>query len=418
MNIRNLIINSNALKYNTLLNFAVQVMFGVLIALKGNLDSYLSIVFILFTVCETVLVYGYLEGANRRLIWAIILLINIGVCIQNILGQTSSIEMGYIMMVCLVATSGYAFVEKRYLFDKKMLMFVSAGFSLFTLLALILFGKSINGTKAWISIGNISIQMSDLVKLAFVYFNALLYSTDYKENVKFKISTIFFVVISGLLILINELGTILVTLVVYLTMIGLFIKERKHKIIVVSSLIIGAFLVAVLYIVTVHYTSVIDSIGLSKLKPIFEKVTDRISVWINFSGTKYEDYGYQALKAKQGALIGGWFGTSEYNIHIPIATSDFIFPAILMHLGLAFGLIVILLFFIIYYRINYAKSTLKIVSLTALCGQAFIMIAGSINFFVMTGLGIPFLSSGGTNTLVTYILTYNILSRRDMTYEK
>ena len=133
MNIRNLIINSNALKYNTLLNFAVQVMFGVLIALKGNLDSYLSIVFVLFTVCETVLVYGYLEGANRRLIWAIILLINIGVCIQNILGQTSSIEMGYIMMVCLVATSGYAFVEKRYLFDKKMLMFVSAGFSLFTL---------------------------------------------------------------------------------------------------------------------------------------------------------------------------------------------------------------------------------------------------------------------------------------------
>lgn len=182
------------------------------------------------------------------------------------------------MIVCLLATSGYAFVERKYLFNKKMLMFVTAGFCLFALLSLILFGKSINGTKAWIIIGNISIQISDLVKLAFVYFNALLYSTDYRENIKFKISTIFFVVISGLLILINELGTILVNLVVYLTMISLFIKERKHKIIVVSSLVIGVILVAVLYIVTVHYTSVIDSIGLSKLKPIFEKVSDRISV--------------------------------------------------------------------------------------------------------------------------------------------
>ena len=412
------IIKTDIIKKGSLLILLIQFLFGLLSAVKGDINSYLTTLLVSFAVCESMLMYGVSQGANKRVIWSCITLVNIGICIQNILGQTSSTKSVVIMFVSLCVVVFFAYFDKNYFVKKEALLYILAGFSIIVSLFLIVFGRSINGTKAWLTIGGISLQISDLIKVAFLYFIAVLYSSDYEEKTKFKVSSLFFAIISALLVMMNELGTILVNFSVYITFIIIFIKNKKYKRIIIASIICGIILLSFFYLFTINYGGILDNMGLGKLKIIFEKVTNRISVWINYDGTKYESFGYQALKAKQAALIGGWFGNSEYTIHIPVAASDFVFPAILMKLGLAFGIGVIILFFNIYYRLNYTKSPLKIASVTALCYQAFIMIAGSINFFVMTGLGIPFLSSGGTNTLVTYLLVYNILSRSDITYEK
>lgn len=412
------LLKNNIFKKGSLLILIIQLLFGVLAAIKGDINSYFTTFLISFVACELVLLYGISQGANQRVIWSIITLINIGICIQNILGQTSSEKTAGIMFVSLVITTCYAFFDKTYSVDKKFAMYLMSGIGIIASLFLIIFGKSINGTKAWLTLGGVSLQMSDIIKLTFIYFIALLYSSDFDESRKFKMSSIYLIIISALMVLMNELGTILVVFSVYITFVVMYIQNKKYKLIVLSCVLSGVLAITMMYLFTINYGELLDDIGLSKLKIVFEKITERISIWINYDGSKYEDYGYQALKAKQAALIGGWFGTSKYTIHIPVAASDFVFPAILMKLGLVFGLTVIILFFNIYYRINYAKSALKVASITALCFQAFIMIAGSINFFVMTGLGVPFLSSGGTNTLITYLLVYNVLSRSDMTYEK
>ena len=412
------LLKNNIIKKGSLLILIIQLLFGVLASIKGDVDSYFTTFLVSFVACELVLLYGISQGANQRVIWSVITLLNIGICIQNILGQTSSEKTAGIMFVSLVITVCYAFFDKNYLVDKKFAMYFMSGLGIIASLFLIIFGESINGTKAWLTLGGISLQMSDVIKLTFIYFIALLYSSDFDESTKFKMSSVYLIIISALMVLMNELGTILVVFSVYITFVIMYIQNKKYKLIVLSCVLAGVFAISMMYLFTINYSELLENIGLSKVRIIFEKITERISIWINYDGSKYEDYGYQALKAKQAALIGGWFGASKYTIHIPVAVSDFVFPAILMKLGLVFGLTVIILFFNIYYRINYAKSMLKVASITALCFQAFIMIAGSINFFVMTGLGVPFLSSGGTNTLITYLLVYNILSRSDMTYEK
>jgi len=412
------LLKNNIIKKGSLLILIIQLLFGVLASIKGDVNSYFTTFLVSFVACELVLLYGISQGANQRVIWSVITLLNIGICIQNILGQTSSEKTAGIMFVSLVITVCYAFFDKNYLVDKKFAMYFTSGLGIIASLFLIIFGESINGTKAWLTLGGISLQMSDVIKLTFIYFIALLYSSDFDESTKFKMSSVYLIIISALMVLMNELGTILVVFSVYITFVIMYIQNKKYKLIVLSCVLAGVFAISIMYLFTINYSELLENIGLSKVRIIFEKITERISIWINYDGSKYEDYGYQALKAKQAALIGGWFGTSKYTIHIPVAASDFVFPAILMKLGLVFGLTVIILFFNIYYRINYAKSMLKVASITALCFQAFIMIAGSINFFVMTGLGVPFLSSGGTNTLITYLLVYNILSRSDMTYEK
>ncbi len=412
------IFKADIVKKGSLLILLTQFLFGLLSAVKGDINSYLTTLLVTFAVCEFILIYGISQGANKRVIWSCITLVNIGICIQNILGQTSSSKSAVIMFLSLCIVGLYGYFDKNYFVKKETLLYILAGFSIVASLLLIIFGRSINGTKAWLTIGGISLQISDLIKVAFLYFMSVLYSSDYEEKMKFKISSLFFVTISVLMVMMNELGTILVNFSVYITFIIIYIKNKKYKTIIIASIMGGIILLSLFYLITIKFGGILDSIGLAKLRIIFEKVTNRINVWINYDGTKYESYGYQALKAKQAALIGGWFGNSEYTIHIPVAVSDFIFPAILMKLGLSFGIGVIILFFNIYYRLNYTKSPLKIASITALCYQAFIMIAGSINFFVMTGIGIPFLSSGGTNTVVTYLLVYNILSRSDITYEK
>ena len=120
-----------------------------------------------------------------------------------------------------------------------------------------------------------------------------------------------------------------------------------------------------------------------------------------------------------GGLFGkGLANSSQKYLYLPESHTDFIFPVIVEELGIVGGIVIILLFMFMFYRIiliakssyhNYQASySYAIMFLMAL--HLFINIGGVSTFIPLTGIPIPFLSYGGTSTGVLYIMLAICLS--------
>ena len=98
-------------------------------------------------------------------------------------------------------------------------------------------------------------------------------------------------------------------------------------------------------------------------------------------------------------------------MYLPESHTDFIFPVIVEELGIVGGIVIILLFMFMFYRIiliarssynNFQASySYAIMFLMAL--HLFVNIGGVSTFIPLTGIPIPFLSYGGTSLLFNVI---------------
>jgi cell division protein FtsW len=152
---------------------------------------------------------------------------------------------------------------------------------------------------------------------------------------------------------------------------------------------------------------------------------NRVDTWIsrveNFSNPSAEE-GYQVEKAKiaiaTGGLQGRGPGKSIQKNFLPQSTSDFIFAIIVEEYGLLGALVVILMYFILLFRIVIAAkktrsifATLIIISVgLPIIFQALINMAVAVNLFPVTGQTLPLISSGGTSIWMTCFAIGIILS--------
>lgn len=122
----------------------------------------------------------------------------------------------------------------------------------------------------------------------------------------------------------------------------------------------------------------------------------------------YRNFGLQTQQAIYGTTAGGiWgqgigFGAPEV---IPAVYSDMILAGIAEEMGLVVIFALLSLFLILFWRILRVAARLPegmlfekliLIGITAhLALQLFIMAAGTWNFFIMTGITVPFVSDGG-----------------------
>ena len=139
----------------------------------------------------------------------------------------------------------------------------------------------------------------------------------------------------------------------------------------------------------------------------------RVDIWRN----PFQDpfgKGYQILQSLYAISWGGFMGTGiglGSPELIPQVQHDFIFAAICEEMGTFGGIAVILLYFLLIYRcvkVSLAAAepfqkavTLGIATLFAI--QTFVMIGGVIKLIPMTGVTLPFISTGGSSMVTSFI---------------
>jgi cell division protein FtsW len=259
-------------------------------------------------------------------------------------------------------------------------------------------GKEANGSRGWFVVAGLSMQPSELAKIAFAIWGAHLLAARRMERASLREMLIPLVpaavIALGLIVAQPDLGQ---TVSLAIILLGLLWYGGLPLRVFVSSMFAAVSAAAILA-VSEGYRS------------------DRVRSWLN-PGADPQDSGYQARQAKFALANGGIFGdglgqgTAKWN-YLPNAHNDFIFAIIGEELGFvgAFGTLCLFGLFA-YTGMRVARRSadpfLRLLTATAtmwVLGQAFINVGYVIGLLPITGLQLPLISAGGTSTAATLFI--------------
>ncbi|MGM8214644.1 FtsW/RodA/SpoVE family cell cycle protein [Bacillaceae bacterium W0354] len=182
--------------------------------------------------------------------------------------------------------------------------------------------------------------------------------------------------------------------------------------------------VCITVVIILYLASPDDFIDYLKEETKFGHVADRIQAWQQphlYQDTSAMQVIKSMLAIGSGQLLGK--GIMDYQVYIPERHTDMIFTAIAEQFGFIGSSVVIILYFLLIYRIIQIALECREPFGTYLCVgivgmfsyQIFQNIGMSIQLLPLTGLPLPFLSYGGTSLLVYMAaigLILNIRSRQ------
>ena len=264
------------------------------------------------------------------------------------------------------------------------------GASIVLLLAVLLFGQTVNGAKRWINIAGIQFQPSEVAKFAIIVLFARLtrsYGTRAKE---FRYGVLGFgSALMGILVplaLERHLSAIMLMGMVAVVM--MFVAGTDMKWLMAGAA--GAVVFVIVYVSLLGYAG------------------DRITAWFH----PEEDpgnTGYQILQSLYAIGSGGLFGlglgkSRQKYLYLPFQYNDYIFAIVCEELGLlgALGIIAVFAALILrgYYIALHARdrfSGILAAGLTTLIAvQTVLNLCVVTNLLPSTGISLPFFSYGGT----------------------
>lgn len=328
--------------------------------------------------------------ASLILLNAMCMLLSIGFVIQTRLG----IETAFKQFVIAAGSTMLCFIIPVFVRRVRWVSRMTWAYAVIGILLLagvFLFGRVTGGANLSLTIGGISFQFSEFVKITVVMFMAgmLQERHDFKTVV---ITTIVAALHVGILALSADLGAALVYFVAYIVMVFVATRNPGYAVLGLGGMA-GASLVAY---------------------RMFAHVRTRVSVWKD-PFLDYEGTGYQIIQALFGVCAGGWFGTGLFRGHpemIPLAYEDFTFAAIAEEFGILFSICLILLcmgmyLLIINIAMRLEKPFYKLVAIglgSEYAFQVFLTVGGTTKFIPMTGITLPLVSYGGSSIMCTIIM--------------
>lgn len=250
-----------------------------------------------------------------------------------------------------------------------------------------------DGPGLWLNLGRINVQPSEILKLLLiVYLSAYLADTFQARMRLVQLLTPTLILIAAaVLILIaqRDLGT--ATLFIILYTIVIYLASGKRRILLISFFVVISALIA-------GYL-------------VFDVIQLRIEAWLN-PWLDARDRSYQIIQSliavANGGILGRGLGLGSPGV-IPVAHSDFIFPAILEEFGMVGGisLVMILALFTIRglsiaLRAPNQFQRFLAAGLTAfIATQSILIMGGTIRLLPLTGVTLPFISYGGSSLVVS-----------------
>lgn len=282
------------------------------------------------------------------------------------------------------------------------------------------FGVERNGARLWLSLGLFQLQPVEVLKVLLV-----IYLATYLDEHRNLLGRGFY-----------RLGRLRLPPLPYLLPIGLMWGLTIALIIVQkdlgAALLFFAVFLAMLYLLTERAGYVVAGVlvftlGAAALYPLFGHVQVRIDAWRDPWADPLGN-GYQMVQALYALASGGWSGTGlglGDPTAVPESHTDFVFTAIGEELGLVGGLGLLLCYLLLALR-GYQialrtrdgfQQLLAVGLTTAITAQALIIMAGTTNLIPLTGITLPFVSYGGSSTLVNFAMVGMLLrisaSRKD-----
>ena len=271
----------------------------------------------------------------------------------------------------------------------------------------LIFGVSIGGNQNWIAFGSFSMQPSEFGKILLIFFLAA-YLGDHLAVLTLPARRFLFlhlppvrfiaplVALWGLAVLMfviaRDLGSALLFfgMAVLMTYMG---TGRKSYV-----FLAGLFIV----------------IAAALSYALFGHVRVRFDIWLH-PWADPNGMSYQVVQSLFAIGSGGIWGTGFAEGHpllIPEVHTDFIFAAIAEEFGLIGGVLVLMVYALIFWRGSRIAMGLPRVQeslLAAGCAaslllQAFIITAGVTKLLPLTGITLPFVSYGGSSMAASFIL--------------
>ena len=265
-------------------------------------------------------------------------------------------------------------------------------------------GVSANGATRWIGAGSLTLQPSEVAKLALALWGADLLVRKRRRLREWRHLLIPLLPIASLLagfvMLEPDLGTTLVIVCVLMTLLWVVGSPAR----------LFASLVALIAML-ITYLAVVEPYRLQRLASFADPFKDS------------QDTGWQAVQGLYALASGGWWGVGlgasrEKWSYLPNAHTDFILAIIGEELGLLGTLLVVVLFGgLAYGGIRVAQRSadpfgrLAAAAITAwLVGQALINMGAVVGLVPITGIPLPLISFGGSSLLLTMIAIGILLS--------
>ncbi|MGW8046769.1 FtsW/RodA/SpoVE family cell cycle protein [Staphylococcus shinii] len=265
----------------------------------------------------------------------------------------------------------------------------------------------INGAKSWYKLGSISVQPSEFMKIVLILALAKLVSrhnqftfnksleTDFKLLLKIAGISI---IPMGLILLQNDLGTMLVLCAI---IVGIIVVSGISWKILAPVFITGIVFASSIILSMIYKPSLIEnSLGIKTYQ------MGRINSWLDpYTYSSGDGYHLtESLKAiGSGQLFGKGFNHGE--VYIPENHTDFIFSVIGEEFGFIGSVILILVFLaFIFHLVRLATkfelpfSKLFIIGYAALILFHVLQNIGmTIQLLPITGIPLPFISYGGSS---------------------
>ncbi len=283
----------------------------------------------------------------------------------------------------------------------------------FIIIALILLGLVLipglgierNGSRSWFGIGPFAIQPSELFKIAIVIYAAKYISNNFKETKKLRGFWLLLIVmmIGFVLIMLQpDFGTAMVILL------GLIIMMFVTRLPIKYFFILGGLGVTMI-------------VGLILVAPYrFERIKSFIDPWSDPLGSGFQII--QSLYAiGPGALLGnGLLNSYQKHFYLPEPQTDFIYSIIVEEFGLVGGILVLILFamlFVFGFKLAIKQekefNALLIVGLLGLIMvQVIINLGVVVSLIPVTGITLPLISYGGSSLSVCLCSLGLIASRK------
>jgi rod shape determining protein RodA len=341
------------------------------------------------------------------------------------------------------------------------LAYVAYAAAIALLLMVLFFGREIGGGRRWLAVGGLTLQPSELAKIALVLTLARFLAT-YRQRGSWFLVTGSVAFLAPLFLLVAQqpdLGTALVFPAIAVPML-FWAGVRLSFLFALASPVVSALvmfysdrvlgleavwpwsiyiliLLVLLYFLRLY---LLPSIALAaaniltglaiplvwdKLHPYQQA---RILTFFNPTDSDRLNYGYQAFQSKvaigSGGLLGKGFleGTQKGLAFLPERHTDFIFSVVGEELGLVGAWIVLALFYFIIWRavrtaviVRRPFGSLLLVGVASYFAfQVLVNVSITVGLLPVTGLPLPFFSKGGSSMLASCLmigLFFNVSSR-------
>ncbi len=269
------------------------------------------------------------------------------------------------------------------------------------------FGVERNGARLWLSFGAFQIQPVELLKILLVVYLAT-YLDEHRALIGSGVSRL-----GGLRL--PPLPYLLPLLLMWGLTLGLIIVQKDLG----AALLFFLIFLAMLYLASGRAGYVLAglaafALGAAALYPLFDHVRVRVDAWRDPWADPL-DSGFQIVQSLYALASGGAAGVGlglGDPTSVPESHTDFVFVALGEELGLVGALALLLCYALLALR-GYQialrardgfQQLLAAGLTTAITAQALIITGGVTNLIPLTGITLPFVSYGGSSTLVNFAM--------------